>query len=82
MLGNYSNIGAATRTVDLSLFKDFRINERMKAQFRVESFNLTNTPQFNVRSISTTHGSGDFGTVANTVAGSNRQLQLAVRFMF
>ena len=82
MLGNYSNIGPPTRTVDLSLFKDFRINERMKAQFRVESFNLTNTPQFNVRSISTTHGSGDFGTVANTVAGSNRQLQLAVRFMF
>ncbi len=82
MLGNYSNIGPPTRTVDLSLFKDFRINEGMKAQFRLESFNLTNTPQFNVRSISTTHGSGDFGTVANTVAGSNRQLQLAVRFMF
>ena len=82
MLGNYSNIGPPTRTVDLSLFKDFRINERMKAQFRVESFNLTNTPQFNIRSISTTHGAGDFGTVANTVAGSNRQLQLAVRFMF
>ena len=82
LLGNYSNIGPPTRTVDLSLFKDFRINERMKAQFRVESFNLTNTPQFNVRSISTTHGSGDFGSIRNTVAGSNRQFQLAVRFMF
>ncbi len=82
LLGNYSNIGPPTRTVDLSLFKDFRINERMKAQFRVESFNLTNTPQFNGRSISTTHGSGDFGSVGGTVAGSNRQFQLAVRFMF
>ena len=83
MLGNYSNIGPPTRTVDLSLFKDFRINERMKAQFRVESFNLMNTPQFtDVRRIGRTHGDGGFGRISAASDGSNRQLQLAVRFMF
>ena len=83
MLGNYSNIGPPTRTVDLSLFKDFRINEGMKAQFRVESFNLMNTPQFtDVRRIGRTHGDGGFGRISAASDGSNRQLQLAVRFMF
>ena len=80
LLGNYSNIGPPTRTVDLSLFKDFRINEGMKAQFRLESFNLTNTPQFSRPNSG--HGGGAFGQITGTRAGSNRQLQLAVRFMF
>ncbi len=79
-LGNYSNIGPPTNTVDLSLFKDFPITESSKVQFRIESFNLTNTPQFNRPN--STHGSGAFGQIASTRGGLNRQFQFALRFMF
>ena len=79
-LGNYSNIGPPTNTVDLSLFKDFEITESSKVQFRIESFNLMNTPQFNRPNSS--HGSGAFGRITGTRAGLNRQFQLALRFMF
>lgn len=79
-LGNYSNIGPGVKTADLSLFKDFRISERYRFQFRAESFNLTNTPQF-ARPAST-WGNSDFGRITATQAGTNRQWQFALRFMF
>jgi hypothetical protein len=31
---------------DSSLFRDFRVGERLKVQFRAEAFNITNTPHF------------------------------------
>lgn len=79
-LGNYSNIGPPTNTVDLSLFKDFPITETAKVQFRVESFNLMNTPQFN-RPVAT-HGRPDLGRINGTRGGLNRNFQFALRFMF
>jgi hypothetical protein len=79
-LGNFSNVRPGINTLDLSLFKDFRINERYRVQFRAESFNLTNTPQFN--GPQSTQGNSDFGRINSTRAGSNRQWQFALRFMF
>ncbi len=79
-LGNYSNIGPPTNTLDLSLFKDFPITESAKVQFRIESFNLTNTPQFNRPNAN--HGSGGFGQINGTRGGLNRNFQFALRFMF
>jgi hypothetical protein len=38
--------GPGTVNLDFSLFRDFRITERLKAQFRAEALNLTNTPHF------------------------------------
>ena len=32
--------------IDFSLFREFQITERWKAQFRAEALNLTNTPHF------------------------------------
>jgi hypothetical protein len=79
-LGNFSNIGPPTRTLDLSLFKDFRISERYRVQFRAETFNLTNTPQFTRPAA--TQGNSDFGIITGTRAGTNRNWQFALRFMF
>jgi len=34
-------------SLNMSLFRDFSVLERIKIQFRAEAFNLTNTPMFN-----------------------------------
>lgn len=36
-----------TTNLDLGLFREFRITEGIKLQFRAEAFNATNTPHFN-----------------------------------
>lgn len=79
-LGLQSNTGPPTRTLDFSLFKDFPITERFRVQFRAESFNLTNTPQFNIPD----NGLGDakFGEITSTTAGSERHIQFSLRFQF
>ena len=33
--------------LDLGLFREFSVTERVKIQFRAEGFNVTNTPHFN-----------------------------------
>jgi hypothetical protein len=39
--------GPGLNRLDASIFKTFALNERFKVQFRVEAFNLLNTPMFN-----------------------------------
>ncbi len=41
-------IGPAFRSVDLSLLKNFRLRENTRLQFRAETFNVFNTPNFQV----------------------------------
>ena len=36
-----------TVNLDMGLFREFRITEGIKLQFRAEAFNATNTPHFN-----------------------------------
>lgn len=38
--------GPGAVNIDMALFRDFPIGERLKLQFRAESFNFTNTPHF------------------------------------
>ncbi|MEP7366286.1 MAG: TonB-dependent receptor, partial [Acidobacteriota bacterium] len=45
--GNGILDGPGQKNVDFSMFKNFRLGERAKLQFRTELFNLFNTPQFN-----------------------------------
>jgi hypothetical protein len=74
----------STYQINLGLTKNFAIYERLKAQFRAEFFNLTNTPQFGVPN--TDLGNLDpnfgFGTIRGTQPFSNRQIQLGVRLEF
>ena len=39
--------GPGLVNVDLGLFREFRVTERVRVQFRAEAFNFTNTPHFN-----------------------------------
>jgi hypothetical protein len=39
-------LGPPTRTVDFSVSKNFRVTERVRAQFRMDAFNLFNHPNF------------------------------------
>src|SRR6185312_2722841 len=79
-LGLQTNFSPPTRSVDLSIFKDFPFTERWKLQFRAESFNLANTPQFGTPD--NTLGDAQFGQVTNTQAGSERHIQFALRLQF
>lgn len=80
-LGNQTNAGPPGRTLDMSLFKDVPINERLRIQFRAEGFNVSNTPQFDVTSIGFTQGNANFGKIATTFP-TERKLQLSLRLMF
>jgi hypothetical protein len=38
--------GPDSTNLDLNIFRDFRITERVKAEIRAEAFNISNTPHF------------------------------------
>lgn len=71
--------GPGQSNCDFSVFKSYDIHEGLKAQFRFEVFNLTNTPLFN--SLNTTFGSSSFGQITNQ-ANYPRIVQLGVRFSY
>ena len=68
--------GPSVFNIDFSLFRDFRLSERWKAQFRAEALNLTNTPHFanpsaNVSNLQlnpdgTIRSLGGFGVITST----------------
>jgi trimeric autotransporter adhesin len=64
---------------DASLFKTFSIKEKVKAQFRAEALNVTNTPQFG--NPSTSINSLTFGQITSQI-NHPRIIQLGVRFTF
>ncbi|MCB1020367.1 MAG: TonB-dependent receptor [Acidobacteria bacterium] len=70
------------RSLDLTLSKDIPVTEKVKAQFRVEAYNFTNTPQFGTPD-SNVNNSG-FMTVTSTSGSLNqdRQFRLGLRFSF
>jgi len=73
--------GPHARTFNLSAFKTFPIHENVKLQFRVESFNLTNTPTFN--NPDSGLGDGSFGQFTSTRWGYNpREFQFVLKLLF
>jgi len=61
------------------VLKDFVVREPLKIQFRAESFNVTNTPQFGRPGTSTS--SPTFGQVTSTWI-SGRQVQFGLKVSF
>ena len=84
LLGNARRncvFGPPQRHLDFSLSKIISIRETAELQFRAESFNLTNTPNF--AEPNTTLGSPTFGEITSTATGSDpRLLQFALRLSF
>ncbi len=77
--------GPHFRHVDLSLFKDFAVTERVSLQFRAEAFNISNTPSYILLdgSGNVQLGNSAFGTVSNTDPNYNpRQFQFALKAQF
>jgi hypothetical protein len=61
--------------------KNFSLRENIRAQFRAESFNFTNTPFFGLPgSLNTNFQSPAFGTIATS--GDPRVIQLALKLIF
>ena len=107
-LGTFGTMGrnifrdTGFHNVDLSVSKSFIFRERLKAQFRVETFNIFNHPNFaNPNGGTSTYGqgatadpsqAGAFGCGCATPdnaafnpvlgSGSNRAIQLGLKFIF
>jgi hypothetical protein len=80
-----SLFGPNFRHVDLSIFKDFPVTERVKLQFRAESFNISNTPNFYIGngSSAASFGNPAFGAVSQTDPNyTPREYQFALKAHF
>ena len=82
--GHYGNAavncirGPGMNKWDMGFFKNFRIKESAKFQFRAETFNTWNHTNFN--GVDATYGTGGFGQL--TSAHSPRVVQFALRLTF
>jgi hypothetical protein len=77
--------GPTFRHVDLSIFKDFPVTEGLKVQFRAESFNISNTPNFYIGNGSSgaSFGNPAFGAVSQTDPNyTPREYQFALKAHF
>jgi hypothetical protein len=84
-LGRNAVVGPAFRNTDLSVMKTVRFGTRGGLQFRVDVFDLFNTPNFGPPG--NIVGTPEFGKISRTrlptgEAGSSRQLQLVARLSF
>ena len=67
--------------LNLSIAKTFPIHDRLKLEFRAESFNLSNTPQFGAPD--TNVNDATFGALTNfSQTNDPRNIQLALRLTF
>lgn len=67
------------RTIDFSMFKQFAVRENSKLQFRLEVFNLPNTPSFSAPN--STLDTATVGRITST-ATAPRQMQVAIKYTF
>ena len=71
--------GPGVNNWDLSVFKNFRVDESRRVQFRAEFFNIANHPQFTLPGAS--FGTAQFGTLS-AMSKDPRDVQLSLKFLF
>jgi Carboxypeptidase regulatory-like domain len=74
--------GPGLKQADIALQRGFHINEKLSMQFRAESFNFFNHPNFQNPLGTTTGAFGDTGFGALTAANDPRQLQFSCKILF
>jgi len=77
--------GPHFRHVDISIFKEFPLTEKVNLEFRAEAYNISNTPSYiiNDGSGNVQLGNASFGTVSNFDPNYNpRQFQFALKVQF
>ncbi len=72
--------GPGSSNMDLALFKNFSFTEHVKAQLRVQTYNLTNTPHFANPDSDLNHRT--FGQINSVQPNSWRQAELGLRVTF
>ena len=88
-LGQLGNLGRNTlrgpglEEYDFSLFKNFRLGERAKLQFREEAFNLLNRANFQAPKVKVFDGSGNIipnsSQLTSPTQTSERQIQFGLK---
>jgi hypothetical protein len=75
--------------LDASVFRDFRITEKIKLQFRTEAYGLTNTPQFANPSATVSNATFSNGAITNfngydiiSSSSGERQIRFALKLIF
>ncbi len=84
--------GPSLRTMDVSVFRYFQLTSKLKSQFRVQAYNVFNTPQFQNPGGEVDPGfnlptnnnvdSGETSQITDVRKYTNRQVEFAVRLMF
>ncbi len=78
-LGRNTVIGPDQRRLDLSISKVTRLMENRSLEFRIEAYNVTNTPTF--RNPGRDIAAANFGQITRT-RGGPRVIQLGLKFRF
>ena len=88
--GTYGDLGRGTYTgpglaaLDLSLFKDFLVTERITLQFRSEFFNILNHTNFGTPNAIVFSGAAisPSAGLITTTATTSRQIQFGLKLLF
>jgi Carboxypeptidase regulatory-like domain/TonB dependent receptor len=73
--------GPGFSNIDFAMFKNVAVTERFRLQFRVQAYNLTNTPHFS-NPYDTNLNDGHIGAINSVLTNSWRQVELAMRLTF
>jgi hypothetical protein len=83
-LGRNSFVGPSFASADMSLFKNIPITERVKLQFRIETFNIFNKTNFQLPGAQSAGNNrinvGTFGRAGGAFNARNMQLGLKLQF--
>jgi hypothetical protein len=72
--------GPGSSNMDLAIFKNLQISERIRTELRLQAYNLTNTPHF--ANPNSDFSQGNFGQITGTQPFSYRQVELGLRITF